>query len=270
MDILPVILCGGSGSRLWPQSRSLYPKQFLPLVNDQTMLQNTVARLQGIADTSAPLIIANEEHRFLVAEQLRQVNVQPSGILLEPAGRNTAPAVALAALKARSSGSDPVLLVLAADHVIQDETAFHNAVNSSMPAAHDGKLVTFGIVPTHPETGYGYIRAGKSQGGACAPVEQFVEKPDHATAEQYLAAGGYYWNSGMFMFKASRYLEELKAHRPDILTACESALAVEHPDLDFVRLDEGAFRACPEDSIDYAVMEKNFRCRGSATGCQVV
>ena len=255
MDILPVILCGGSGSRLWPQSRSLYPKQFLPLVNDQTMLQNTVARLQGIVESSAPLVIANEEHRFLVAEQLRQVNIQPSGILLEPVGRNTAPAVALAALKARSSGSDPVLLVLAADHVIQDESAFHNAVNSALPAAHDNKLVTFGIVPTHPETDYGYIRAGKAQ-GACANVEQFVEKPDLSTAEQYLGSGEYYWNSGMFMFKTSRYLEELKAHRPDILAACEQALAVEHPDLDFIRLDEAAFKACPEDSIDYAVMEK--------------
>ena len=255
MDILPVILSGGSGSRLWPQSRSLYPKQFLPLVNDQTMLQNTVRRLDGIQNCSAPLVIANEEHRFLVAEQLRQIGVKPSAILLEPVGRNTAPAVALAALKSRVAGDDPVLLVLAADHVIEDQNSFQKVVNAALPAAHDGKLVTFGIVPGHPETGYGYIKAGKSQ-SPCAPVVQFVEKPDLQTAEAYLASGDYFWNSGMFMFKASRYLEELKAHRPDILAVCEQALAVEHPDLDFVRLDEEAFQACPEDSIDYAVMEK--------------
>ncbi|MGI9277758.1 MAG: mannose-1-phosphate guanylyltransferase/mannose-6-phosphate isomerase [Endozoicomonas sp.] len=255
MDILPVILSGGSGSRLWPQSRSLYPKQFLPLVNDQTMLQNTVQRLDGIQNCSAPLVIANEEHRFLVAEQLRQIGVTPSAILLEPVGRNTAPAVALAALKGRVAGDDPILLVLAADHVIEDQSTFKEIVTAAHPAAHDGKLVTFGIVPTHPETGYGYIKAGKSQ-SPCALVEQFVEKPDLQTAEAYLASGNYFWNSGMFMFKASRYLEELQTHRPDILAACEQALAVEHPDLDFVRLNEEAFQACPEDSIDYAVMEK--------------
>ena len=254
-------MSGGSGSRLWPQSRSLYPKQFLPLVNEQTMFQNTVARLNGLAGVSAPLVIANEEHRFLAAEQFRQMGQQASAIILEPVGRNTAPAVALAALKAQSTNdTDPVLLVLAADHVIKDEGAFHKAAEVALPAARDGKLVTFGIVPTHAETGYGYIKSlnhkdhGNHKDIFC--VEEFVEKPDLATAEKYLASGDYFWNSGMFMFKASRYLEELKAYRPDILEACEKAMEVEHLDLDFVRLNEEAFKACPDDSIDYAVMEK--------------
>ncbi|GAA4649085.1 mannose-1-phosphate guanyltransferase [Kistimonas scapharcae] len=280
MNLLPVIMSGGSGSRLWPQSRSLYPKQFLPLVNERSMLQNTIARLDGLADIGKPLLIANEDHRFLVAEQLRQMGREAEAIILEPVGRNTAPAVALAALKALNhkepvnvpdntgtsaipggrikAQGDALLLVLAADHVIQDEAAFHRAIEAAMPAARDGKLVTFGIVPTHPETGYGYIKSCKTPEGALTPlpVEQFVEKPDRATAEQYLASGNYFWNSGMFMFNASRYLEELWQFRPDILTACEQAIAVEHPDMDFVRLNEAAFKACPDDSIDYAVMEK--------------
>ena len=268
MHITPVILSGGSGSRLWPQSRSLYPKQFLPLVNDQTMLQNTITRLNGLNNVSAPLLIANEEHRFLAAEQFRQLGSKALAIILEPVGRNTAPAVALAALKALHQqtnkepreSEDPVLLVLAADHVIQNEEAFHKAVESALPAAHGGKLVTFGIVPTHPETGYGYIKASshkvcKEHPGVFG-VEVFVEKPDRETAESYLSCGDYYWNSGMFMFRASDYLDELKRYRPDILAACEKAIAVEHPDLDFVRLDEEAFKACPDESIDYAVMEK--------------
>ena len=289
MNIFPVIMSGGSGSRLWPQSRSLYPKQFLPLVNEQTMLQNTITRLDGLNNLSSPLLIANENHRFLAAEQFRQLGRKAGGIILEPVGRNTAPAVALAALKAlnhgdheelkgqTSLGEDPVLLVLAADHVIRDVAEFHRVVEAALPAARDGKLVTFGIVPTHAETGYGYIKAlnqkdTKAQSfsaetqeesfvssclcGSTMPVEQFVEKPDLATAEGYLASGNYYWNSGMFMFKASRYLEELKKFRPDILEACEKAMTVEHPDLDFIRLNEEAFRACPDESIDYAVMEK--------------
>jgi len=252
-------MSGGSGSRLWPQSRSLYPKQFLPLVNERSMLQNTIARLDGLADIGKPLLIANEDHRFLVAEQLRQMGREAEAIILEPVGRNTAPAVALAALKALASGdNEPLLLVLAADHVIQGEAAFHHAIEAAMSAARDGKLVTFGIVPTHPETGYGYIKSCKTPEGALTPlpVEQFVEKPDRATAEQYLVSGDYFWNSGMFMFKASRYLEELRQFRPDILSACEQAIAVEHPDMDFVRLNEAAFKTCPDDSIDYAVMEK--------------
>ena len=205
MKILPVILCGGSGSRLWPQSRSLYPKQFLSLINDFSMLQNTVQRLSGLSDCEPPLIIANEEHRFLVAEQLRQIDITASTILLEPVGRNTAPAVALAALKSTIADDNPVLLVLAADHVIEDHDSFYAAVSDALPAAHDGKLVTFGIVPSSPETGYGYIKAGESK-SSCSPVLQFVEKPDLVTAEAYLASGDYFWNSGMFMFKASRYL----------------------------------------------------------------
>ncbi len=283
-------MAGGSGCRLWPQSRALNPKQFLPLVNEQSMLQNTVARLDGLASVRAPLLVANEEHRFLVAEQLRQLGRKALAIILEPVGRNTAPAVALAALKALSQknlnhkgkieGEDeeePLLLVLAADHVIQDVGAFHRAVEAALPAAMNGKLVTFGIVPTHAETGYGYIKAGEQLIGngeegvavqhaepkthnssltSIYSVEQFVEKPDQETAQGYLASGDYYWNSGMFLFKAFRYLEELKQFRPDILEACEKAMAVQSPDLDFVRLDEEAFKACPDDSIDYAVMEK--------------
>ncbi|WP_257293783.1 mannose-1-phosphate guanylyltransferase/mannose-6-phosphate isomerase [Endozoicomonas sp. YOMI1] len=282
MNLIPVIMSGGSGSRLWPQSRALNPKQFLPLVNEQTMFQNTVARLDGLDAVGAPVVIANEAHRFLVAEQLRQMGRSAEAIILEPVGRNTAPAVALAALKALNQDDhqeEPVLLVLAADHVIQDEKAFHQAVETALPTTMDGKLVTFGIVPTHPETGYGYIRAGEKLIGnreegiadkttepkpsthpssltTTYSVAQFIEKPDLETAQGYLASGGYYWNSGMFLFKASRYLEELKQFRPDILAACEKAMRVQNPDLDFVRLDEEAFRACPEDSIDYAVMEK--------------
>ncbi|WP_066018124.1 mannose-1-phosphate guanylyltransferase/mannose-6-phosphate isomerase [Endozoicomonas atrinae] len=281
MNLIPVIMSGGSGSRLWPQSRALNPKQFLPLVNEQTMLQNTVARLDGLDAVGAPVVIANEDHRFLVAEQLRQMGRSAEAIILEPVGRNTAPAVALAALKAQNSQpathNDPILLVLAADHVIQDEKAFHLAVEAALPAAMEGKLVTFGIVPTHPETGYGYIKAGEQLIGngeegvavqhaepkthnssltSIYSVEQFVEKPDQETAQGYLASGDYYWNSGMFLFKAFRYLEELKQFRPDILEACEKAMAIQSQDLDFVRLDEDAFKACPDDSIDYAVMEK--------------
>ncbi len=289
MDLIPVVMSGGSGSRLWPQSRSLYPKQFLPLVNEHTMLQNTVTRLDGLDSVSAPMVIANEEHRFLVAEQFRQMGRKASAIILEPVGRNTAPAVALAALKAlkichgdteaRSSFNeqdDPLLLILAADHVINDVKVFHQAVEAALPAARDGKLVTFGIVPTHPETGYGYIKAlnhkdtkiqssfGKENSvspclrgkPSCMPVEEFVEKPDLETAQGYLASGDYYWNSGMFLFKASRYLEELNKFRPDILEACQKAMEIQNADLDFVRLDEPAFKACPDESIDYAVMEK--------------
>ncbi|WP_422409256.1 MULTISPECIES: mannose-1-phosphate guanylyltransferase/mannose-6-phosphate isomerase [unclassified Endozoicomonas] len=261
MSLIPVIMSGGSGSRLWPQSRSLYPKQFLPLVNEQTMLQNTLSRLNGLDSVSAPLVIANEEHRFLVAEQIRQIGRQASAIILEPVGKNTAPAVALAALKAQSlfEEKDPILLVLAADHVIQNNQAFHQAIEAALPAARTGKLVTFGIVPTHPETGYGYIKASKALTGnsvQAAPVDNFVEKPDLETAQGYLASGDYYWNSGMFLFKASRYLEELDKFCPDILQACEKAMAAESTDLDFVRLDETAFHACPDESIDYAVMEK--------------
>ncbi|MEZ8743224.1 mannose-1-phosphate guanylyltransferase/mannose-6-phosphate isomerase [Vibrio sp. 10N.261.49.A5] len=253
--LLPIIMAGGSGSRLWPLSRSLYPKQFISLASDKTMLQETVARLEQL-EHGKPIFICNEEHRFIVAEQLRQREFEHGGIVLEPVGRNTAPAIALAALQATKSGDDPLLLVLAADHVIKDENAFVQSVERAMPAANLGKLITFGIVPTKPETGYGYIKKGTGFTESAFNVEQFVEKPDFDTAQSYVKSGEYYWNSGMFLFKASRYLEELKAFHPSILSACELAIASSTPDLDFIRLNEKAFLACPDDSIDYAVMEK--------------
>ncbi|MBE8564340.1 mannose-1-phosphate guanylyltransferase/mannose-6-phosphate isomerase [Vibrio sp. OPT20] len=254
--LLPVIMAGGSGSRLWPLSRTLYPKQFLSLTSSSTMLQETVNRLDGI-EHEAPFFICNEEHRFIVAEQLRQKELTHSGIVLEPVGRNTAPAIALAALHAMNKNEDPILLVLAADHVIQNQSAFIDAVKQAMPQAESGKLVTFGIVPTAPETGYGYIKKGDEliTSGAFG-VSQFVEKPNLETAQSYLLSGDYLWNSGMFLFKASRYLEELNLHRPDIFTACQKAISGSRGDLDFIRLDEASFAACPDDSVDYAVMEK--------------
>ncbi|TQQ42026.1 mannose-1-phosphate guanylyltransferase/mannose-6-phosphate isomerase [Vibrio cholerae] len=253
--LLPVIMAGGAGSRLWPLSRSLYPKQFISLASDKSMLQETITRLSGL-EHQAPLLICNQEHRFIVAEQLRQQRIKHGGIVLEPVGRNTAPAIALAALHATKHGDDPLLLVLAADHVIQNQAAFTKAVKNAIKPAEQGMLVTFGIVPTAPETGYGYIKQGEVVGETAYRVAQFVEKPNLATAEQYLASGEYYWNSGMFLFKASRYLKELKAHRPDILHACELAMQGARGDLDFVRIEEASFTECPEDSIDYAVMEK--------------
>lgn len=253
--ILPVIMAGGSGSRLWPLSRALYPKQFLKLNGSGTMLQNTVTRLEGL-DCADPMLICNEEHRFIAAEQLRQLGELNHNIILEPAGRNTAPAIALAAFTAVSQGSDPVMLVLAADHIMQKPEAFRESVSKALPFAEQGKLVTFGIVPTGPETGYGYIERGSEQGADGFDVARFVEKPDADTAQGYINIGKFYWNSGMFLFKASRYLEELKAHRPDIYKACEQAMTDVNSDLDFVRVNKEAFLSCPEDSIDYAVMEK--------------
>lgn len=252
-DILPVILSGGSGTRLWPLSREAYPKQFLALAGEQTMLQATWQRVAPIAGR-APLVVANEEHRFVAAEQLQQLDVQPQAILLEPVGRNTAPAIAVAALEATLEGGDPVLLVLPSDHVIADEAAFRAAVMRALPAAQDGKLVTFGIVPTGPETGYGYIKA--SSGDAVRAVDRFVEKPDADTALQYVQSGEYFWNSGMFLFKASRYLAELERFQPAMLAASRNAWQLARRDTDFTRLDKEAFAAVPADSIDYAVMEK--------------
>lgn len=253
--IFPIIMAGGTGSRLWPLSRVLYPKQFLKLEGELTMLQSTVARLEGLSCAN-PLVICNEEHRFLVAEQLRAQGKLAGNIILEPVGRNTAPAIALAAFTALANGADPLLLVLAADHVIKNQEAFQASVKAATTFADAGKLVTFGIVPTAPETGYGYIRRGAAAGDNGYAVAQFVEKPKLEVAQQYLATGEYYWNSGMFLFKASRYLAELKAFRPDIYAACEKALGKVNPDMDFVRVDKEAFIACPDDSIDYAVMEK--------------
>jgi mannose-1-phosphate guanylyltransferase len=253
--LLPVIMAGGSGTRLWPLSRTLYPKQFLSLNTRLTMLQETLRRLENV-DHSPALVICNESHRFIVAEQLRKEGLKHSGILLEPAGRNTAPAVALAALQAVSSGEDPILLVLAADHEIQDEDSFRQAVSDAEKFAEAGKLVTFGIVPTTPETGYGYIKTGDKLDGEGYKVAAFVEKPELELASQYLNDGGYLWNSGMFMFKASAFIKELRQFRPDILEACERSLTSSSQDLDFIRVDKDAFDCCPEESIDYAVMEK--------------
>lgn len=251
----PVILAGGSGSRLWPLSRQLNPKQFLPLTGERTMLQETVLRLDGLG-AETPLIICNDEHRFLAAEQMRGIGRDSATIMLEPVGRNTAPAIALAALRATAGGDDPLLMVLAADHLIQDVAAFHAAIEKAVPLAAEGRLVTFGIVPDRPETGYGYIQRGAENAGGGFKVARFVEKPDLQTAEAYLAGGEHYWNSGMFLFRASRYLEELRRHRPEIADHCSRALELAERDLDFVRIDRAGFEACPSDSIDYAVMER--------------
>jgi mannose-1-phosphate guanylyltransferase/mannose-6-phosphate isomerase len=269
--IIPVVLSGGAGTRLWPLSRELFPKQLFPLTGEKTMLQETVTRLHGLADLGAPLVVCNENHRFLVAEQLSQINVVPSAIVLEPVGRNTAPAVAIAALLATADGSDPTLLILPADHLIADNAALHAAVATGAALAREGSLLTFGVVPDKAETGYGYIRADKSrtwtrQGQLAKPsaehdaaahaVAEFVEKPDLATAQAYVASGNYFWNSGMFMFQASTFLKELEKFAPAILDACRQSLAAAVRDLDFTRLDAAAFAACPGNSIDYAVMEK--------------
>ena len=252
--LLPVIMAGGSGSRLWPLSRTLYPKQFLALTSNATMLQETVARLDGI-NHQDPLFICNEEHRFIVAEQLRQSNYQNTCIILEPEGRNTAPAIALAALKAIENGDDPLLLVLAADHVIKNTEAFIQAINIAIPEANIGKLVTFGIVPTHPETGYGYIRRGDAISESAYQVNSFVEKPSVRIAEEYLLSGEFYWNSGMFLFKASCFLQELEKFSPEILSVCKKSLNAAEMDLDFIRVNKDEFLNCPDDSIDFAVME---------------
>ena len=252
-NLQPVLLSGGSGTRLWPLSREAYPKQFLPLAGADTMLQATWSRVAPIAGFP-PIVVAGEDHRFLVAEQLRQVGAPTPAIVLEPVGRNTAPAIAAAALQATAGGDDPVLLVLPRDHVVRDAGAFRAAVNAALPAAEAGALVTFGIVPSAPETGFGYIQA--EAGDGVRKVLRFVEKPDAATAQGYLAEGGYYWNSGMFLFRASRFLEELAAFRPDILEGVRAALREARRDGDFIRLDRDAFAATPADSIDYAVMEK--------------
>ncbi|EPP6930888.1 mannose-1-phosphate guanyltransferase [Salmonella enterica subsp. enterica serovar Cerro] len=258
--LIPVIMAGGTGSRLWPLSRELYPKQFLCLQNNLSMLQSTISRLDGIKHAS-PIVICNEKHRFIVADQLLQMNQLTNNIILEPVGRNTAPAVALAALVAKNNSSkeDPLLLILAADHVFTNENEFRITVSKAIPFADRGKLVTFGIVPSKAEFGYGYILRGNKlqleDDIIAFDVEQFVEKPSIETAQAYVASGDYYWNSGMFLFRAGRYLEELKKYRPDILIACEKSISDLNIDLNFVRINEDDFYPCPDVSIDYAVME---------------
>ncbi|ORT51885.1 mannose-1-phosphate guanyltransferase [Vibrio sp. qd031] len=254
--ILPVIMSGGSGSRLWPLSRKKHPKQFLSLVSDNTMLQDTVLRLEGI-EALDPTIICNEGHRFVVAEQLDELGKLGGEIILEPQGRNTAPAIALAAFTALESGQDPYLLVLAADHVIQDVQAFQNSIANALECAQQGNIVTFGIVPTKPETGYGYIKTGEALSyGKSYHVEQFVEKPDLITAQAYFESNQYYWNSGMFMVKASLYLSELERFNPAIYQACQKAVSGATKETDFTRLDNEAFMQSPDNSIDYAIMEQ--------------
>jgi len=259
--IVPVILSGGSGTRLWPLSRQQHPKQFLPLVNEHTLLQNTIRRLDGFESMADPLVLCNENHRFIVAEQLQQIGCRPAGIVLEPVGRNTAPAVAVAALQVLEQGKNPVLLVLPADHHINDINRFHAALAVGAQLAKKGHLVTYGIVPTSPETGYGYIHKGVSIAISAQMEEsafliaRFVEKPDLDTARRYVNSGDYCWNSGMFMFTAKQVLAEMEKSAPEITAACRGAYTQGHRDLDFFRLDKKAFSACPSDSIDYAVME---------------
>lgn len=252
-QVIPVILSGGSGTRLWPVSRKTYPKQLLPLTGGKySMLQETVLRVKNLGE---PIVVANEDHRFLVAQQLHQLN-KKADIILEPAGKNTAPAIALAALAAIKKNPDAIMVVLPADHRIEKNTEFQRALKTAIAAAKKNWLVTFGIVPSHPETGYGYIKAASSKKTSACAILEFVEKPNLATAKRYLKSGKYYWNSGMFVFKASLYLQALQQHAPQILKHCTAAFDGAQHDLDFIRVDKAAFMKSPEDSIDYAIMEK--------------
>jgi mannose-1-phosphate guanylyltransferase/mannose-6-phosphate isomerase len=257
--IIPVILSGGSGTRLWPLSREHYPKQLLSLVGDETLLQQTSRRVEGMGETAPTVVVCNEEHRFLIAEQLRQIGQAPAVLILEPVGRNTAPALTVVALHLASTSPEALMLVMPADHVITDRTNFQNAVAKARAHATEGNLVTFGIVPTAPETGYGYIRRGQALGTTAYSVAAFVEKPGPDRAREYLSSGEYLWNSGIFMMTVATWLSEMERHRPDILAACQKALNHAKHDNDFTRLDKDDFVACASDSIDYAVMEKTDR-----------
>ena len=256
MKIIPVILSGGSGTRLWPLSRKQYPKQYLPLAGDNTMLQETILRLNGLDNLADPIIICNADHRFVVAEQCQQINIQNPVILLEPVGRNTAPAIAAVALQSLKITSDAVLLVLSADHIIQDVETFHQSINIANSQARSGKLVTFGIVPTGANTGYGYIKKGTAVEDVFT-VAEFTEKPNQKTADLFLESNDYLWNSGMFMFQASIFIEELTVHAPDIVNSVNNAVNNATQDLDFIRLEKQAFESSSSDSIDYALMEKS-------------
>ncbi|STN22928.1 mannose-1-phosphate guanylyltransferase [Escherichia fergusonii] len=268
VPLIAVVMAGGTGSRLWPLSREHYPKQFLQLSGENTLLQSTLLRLSPLS-CETPLVITNEQHRFVVAEQLRQINQLSDNIILEPCGRNTAPAIALSAFTAlkRNEQQDPILLVLAADHVINKTDVFCNAIKNSISIVEQGNILTFGIIPHYAETGYGYIKKGNvikesdsGVGNKFYQVEQFVEKPNRSRAEEYISSDKYLWNSGMFMFKASVYLEELKKYRSDIYDICEKTVSSSYHDLDFIRLSKDVFQNCPSESIDFAVMEKTKRC----------
>jgi len=258
MKLFPVVLSGGSGTRLWPLSREALPKQLLPLISEKSMLQETVMRLSGLPRLAPATVVCNEDHRFMVSEQFAEMKMAPQQIVLEPAGRNTAPAVAVAAILSLRANPDAMLLVLPADHLIQNAPAFHQAVQQAEALAEQGYLVTFGIVPSGPEICYGYIEQGEQleDGQEACRVSRFVEKPDLATAQKFISSGKFLWNSGMFVFRADRYLEELQRHRPDILAACQQAVEGGSQDLEFWRIDAGAFLSCPSDSVDYAVMER--------------
>jgi mannose-1-phosphate guanylyltransferase/mannose-6-phosphate isomerase len=265
--LIPVILSGGSGTRLWPLSRKNLPKQFLALSGDATLFQQTVTRIRALGEAAAPIVVCSEEHRFLVAEQLRALAVEGASILLEPMPRNTAPAIALAAWQALATHPDAVLLVLPADHLIGDTASFAEAVGNALPLAEQDWLVTFGIRPEAPETGFGYIQRAEAIADGAFRVERFVEKPNATKAREYVEAGNYEWNSGMFLFKASRFLEELQQHAPAMHTACKAAFEAAKTDLDFVRIDKQAFAASPDNSIDYAVMEKTTRAAVVPVSC---
>lgn len=256
-QLIPVILSGGSGTRLWPISRKFYPKQFIPLRNERSLFQDTVIRTKALGHgIQSPMVICNEEHRFMAAEQLRTQDIEDAEIILEPIGRNTAPAICLAALRAKERDQDAVLLILPADHILDTDEQFSMAISNAMELCMQNHLVTFGIVPTRPETGYGYIKVGEQVSHGASKVDQFVEKPKMATAEEYVKAGNYLWNSGMFMFKAADLLSELEKHEPEILADVTKAYSKKAKDLDFIRIDKESFSQCKSESIDYAVMEK--------------
>jgi len=259
MKIIPVILSGGSGTRLWPLSRKYYPKQYLPLIGKNSMVQETILRLKGLSHLESPIIVCNIDHRFLLAEQLKQINVHNPIILLEPTGRNSAPAIAAAAIKAMQdkNNKDAVLLVLSTDHVIKDKSSFHDAINSGAKQAQLNKLVTFGIVPTNPNTGYGYIKFDRNINNDAYRVNEFVEKPSLKMAQKYINEGNYLWNSGIFMFKAETLVSEMVIHSKTVLDFVDKSVKNSRKDFDFIRLEESSFESCPSDSIDYAVMEKS-------------